>query len=84
VAKRKIPTIDDRINALRTSLIDRIGDVEKRTNRTDERIEALAESLELVLFAQLDTEREIMRLARLATSIITNHEKRIAKLEGGK
>ncbi len=49
----------------------------------DERLEALAHSVELIAHMQVKTEKEIRRLGRLVRTIIFDHEARLLQLEGG-
>jgi len=54
-----------------------------RKKRTiDERLDALAESLELLTGMHRATERELRRFSRLARLILINHEERLRDLEG--
>lgn len=49
---------------------------------TDERLEALTHSVELIAQMQLKTEKEIRRLARYVRIIAIDHEQRLIALEG--
>jgi hypothetical protein len=48
----------------------------------DERLEALAQSVELIASMQKTTEKQIRSLARLVRLIVIDHESRLVALEG--
>lgn len=52
----------------------------KRT--IDERLDALAQSVELLAHMQQKTEKEIAKLGRLIRIIVVDHETRLLRLEG--
>lgn len=52
------------------------------TPNLEQRLEALAQSVELIAKMQLKTEKEIRRLGRLVRVIILDHEARLLTLEG--
>lgn len=56
-------------------------DGKKRT--IDERLEALAQTVELMAGMQLKTEKELRRLSRVVRIIVIDHESRLLALEDG-
>jgi hypothetical protein len=52
----------------------------KRT--IDERLDALAQSVELIAAMQIKTEKQIRSLGRLVRLIVLDHESRLIALEG--
>ena len=56
----------------------------KKKPTIDERLEALTQTVELLAHLQKRTEVEIEKMAHLARSILTNHNKRITRLEKGR
>jgi hypothetical protein len=53
----------------------------KKKPTVDERLEAIAQSVELLAGMQIKTEAELDRMARLARAILGDHNKRLKKLE---
>ena len=58
--------------------------VDERLEALLSRHEALSQTVELIARMQLKTEREIQKWERLARMVAVNHNKRIARLEGGR
>ena len=54
---------------------------EKPKKTIDERLEALAQSVELLAAMQIKTEKEIRRLGRYVRVIVLDHEARLLALE---
>jgi transcription initiation factor IIF auxiliary subunit len=94
MTKKKAPTIDERLLALNKELEGRL---EARFNKTDERLDALTQSLELIAHMQMATDRQIDKVEKqvekvekqidrfvmFAQAIIERFDKRITKLERG-
>jgi len=72
-------TIDERIEHLNRSIADLKAEHDERFQRLDERLGAIAESLEIVVDLQKANEKLSKRLGRL----VIDHEMRIWELEGG-
>jgi hypothetical protein len=56
---------------------------EKPPKTIDQRLEALAQSVELLAAMQLKTEKQIRRLGRYIRMIVLDHESRLLALEDG-
>ena len=59
-----------------------MSEPEKPEKTTDERLEALTHSVELLAQMQIKTEKEIRRLGRYVRMIVLDHEARLLALEG--
>ena len=59
-----------------------MNDEPKPPKTIDERLDALAQSVELIAAMQIKTEREIRRLGRYVRIIVLDHEARLLALEG--
>ena len=55
--------------------------VSQRLKKIDERLEALAQSVELLAAMQRKTERDIDRFVLFAQAVIERHDRRLKKLE---
>lgn len=56
----------------------------KRSPSIEQRLEAITQTMELLVGMQLSTERELKQLASLSRTMLTIHEARIKKLERNK
>ena len=62
----------------------RIDKLDERMARTDDRLEAIVQSVELLAQMQIKTEAGLDRLEKFVRLIGADHNKRITKLEKGK